>query len=67
MTAAAIGGDQNARGVPVARLSKFVPPESDAFHCEGRSVTGDAEVDPAGIGGDVVDPRRAPPCPVREA
>src|SRR6201996_8531613 len=55
VAAAAIGGDQNPLSGGVARLSEFPPPAPDAFHREGGRIAGDAEVDPAGIGGDVVD------------
>ncbi len=53
---AAVGGDQDAAGRLVARLSNLLPPPPDAFQREGRSIVVDAQIDPSGVGHDVIDP-----------
>jgi hypothetical protein len=54
--ATAIGGNQQAFGGRVSGVAEGAPPATDAFDSEGGSVVVDAEIDPAGVGGDVVDP-----------
>jgi hypothetical protein len=55
VAATAISGDQQLLGLRIAGLSQFLPPATDALDREGGSIVRDAEVDPAGIGSDVVD------------
>jgi hypothetical protein len=55
VAATAISGDQQLLGLRIAGLSQFLPPATDALHREGGSIVRDAEVDPAGVGSDVVD------------
>src|SRR6188472_1252229 len=55
IAAAAIGGDQQSRGVGITDASEFVPPAPNTFDGKSRCVMGDAEIDPSGIGRDVID------------
>ena len=55
VAAAAIGSNQQPRRGRIAARAEFVPPAADALDGEGSGVVIDAEVDPSGIGGDVVD------------
>jgi hypothetical protein len=54
VAAAAIGCDQDLTGPLVTCLSEFEPPAADTFDGECRRVAGNAEIDPAGIGGNVI-------------
>jgi hypothetical protein len=56
VAATAISGDQQLLGLRIAGLSQFLPPATDTPRCERGGIVGDAEVDPAAVGGDVVDP-----------
>src|SRR5271166_371205 len=62
VAAAAVGGDQQALGVGIAFASHRTPPTTDGVSGEGRRVVVDADADPTGVAGDVVDAvrRRAP-------
>src|SRR5690349_7470115 len=55
VAAAAVGGDDQPLGLGVARLAEFAPPAPDALDREGRRVGIQADADPAGVGGEVVD------------
>src|SRR3712207_4037316 len=55
----AVGGDQQPPRLRVARPPRPVPPAPDGGHREGRRAVVDADADPAGVGGQVVDPIRA--------
>src|SRR3954452_10758725 len=55
VAAAAVGGDQQTGCIGVASRAEFVPPAADALDREDGSVVGYAEIDPSGVGGDVVD------------
>ena len=55
IAAATVGGDGEARGVGVARLAEPLPPAADAFDRERAGVGIDPDIDPALIGGHVVD------------
>src|SRR3984893_12944712 len=58
VAAAAIGGDQQSSGVGVARPPDGLPPLADAVHREGGRIMVDADTDPSGIRGQVIDPVR---------
>jgi hypothetical protein len=58
VAAAAIRRDQDLPGRMVAWVSQLQPPAPNAFHGKGGRVAGDAQIDPARVGGDVVDPIR---------
>src|SRR3954453_23764418 len=55
VAAAAVGGDQQPGGGGIAGPAKVPPPVPNALDGEGGSVVIDAEIDPSGIRGDVVD------------
>ena len=55
VAAAAVGGDQQALGVGVAFASHRTPPTADGVDGEGGRVMVDADADPTGVAGDVVD------------
>jgi len=55
VAATAIGVDQQPRRGGIASCAEFVPPAPDALDGEGGGIVIDAEIDPSGIGGDVVD------------
>ena len=55
VAAAAIGGDQQPRRGGIAGCAELLPPAPDALDGERRRVVVDADIDPAGVGGDVVD------------
>ena len=55
VAAAAVGGDQQPARLAVTGLAEFLPPAPDALHGEGCRVAGDPEINPARVGGDVVD------------
>jgi len=55
VAATAISRDQQAAGVGVARLPRVQPPAPDALPGEGRRVVVEPHVDPARVGGQVVD------------
>src|SRR5208337_1929374 len=54
--ATAIGGDQQPRRSRIAGGAEFMPPAPDALDGESGGVVVDAEIDPSGVGSDVVDP-----------
>src|ERR1700757_133856 len=54
----AIGGDQQSAGVGVARPPDGLPPLADAVHREGGRIMVNADTDPSGIRGQVIDPVR---------
>src|SRR6266404_9211414 len=58
VAAAAIGGDQQSSGVGVARPPDGLPPLADAVHREGGRIMVNADTDPSGIRGQVIDPVR---------
>ena len=49
-------GDQQPRRARIAGGAEFMPAAPDALDGEGRSVVVDAEIDPSGVGGNVVNP-----------
>ena len=55
VAATAVRGDQQPRHGGIAGGTEFVPPAADALDGEHRGVVADAEIDPSGIVGDVVD------------
>jgi hypothetical protein len=55
VAATAISGDQQPRRARIAGGAEFIPPAPDALDGEGRSVVVDAEIDPSGVGGNVVN------------
>src|SRR3954463_1394808 len=55
VAAAAVGGDQQPCGGGVAWPAEVAPPVPEALDGEGGGVVIDAEIDPSGIRGDVVD------------
>src|SRR6516165_6344762 len=55
VAAAAVRGDQQAGGVGVTRLPEVEPPLADAVDREGGGVVVDADTDPAGIRGKIID------------
>ena len=56
VAAAAIGRDQDAIRIGIADLAEPPPPATDALDGECRRIGIDADIDPALVGGDVVDP-----------
>ena len=56
--AAGVGGDQQPPGTRIGDLARVVPPAADRLHSEGGGVMVGADVHPAGVGGQVVDPVR---------
>jgi len=55
VAAAAIGRDQQPLGLGIAGLAELMPPAPDTFDGKGGGVAGDPEINPARVGGDVVD------------
>jgi hypothetical protein len=55
IAAAAIGPDQELFGSRIAGLPRFLPPATDALHRERGGIMSDTEIDPTGIGSNVVD------------
>ncbi len=55
IAAAAIGGDDEGLGLEIARSAQALPPAPDALDREGGRVSIDADIDPALVGGNVVD------------
>src|SRR4051812_33284428 len=55
VAAAAVGGDQQPCGGGIAGPAEVAPPVPDALDGEGGGIVIDAEIDPSGIRGDVVD------------
>lgn len=55
VAAATVGGDDEAPGLGIARASEPLPPAANALDREGRGVGIDADIDPALVGGDVID------------
>src|SRR5216684_4501163 len=58
VAAPAVGGDQQSGGVGVARPPDGLPPLADAVHREGGRIMVNADTDPSGIRGQVIDPVR---------
>ena len=56
VAAAAIGRDQEAIRIGIADLAEPPPPATDALDGECRRIGIDADIEPALVGGDVVDP-----------
>jgi hypothetical protein len=56
VAAAAVGRDQQTIRLGIANLAEPLPPATDALDGEGRRIGIDADIDPALVGGDVVDP-----------
>jgi hypothetical protein len=55
VAAAAIRSDQQPRRGGIAGCAELVPPAPDALDGEAGGVVVDAEIDPSGVGGDVLD------------
>jgi hypothetical protein len=55
VAAAAIGGNDKGCGLGIACFAEAIPPAANTLDCEGRGVGVDADIDPALVGGDVVD------------
>jgi hypothetical protein len=55
VTAAAIGGNDEGPGLGIACFAEAVPPAANALDREGGRVGVDADIDPALVGGDVLD------------
>src|ERR1700736_4820215 len=53
-----LGGDQQSSGVGIARPPDGLPPLADAVHREGGRIMVNADTDPSGIRGQVIDPVR---------
>src|SRR6266702_4681919 len=60
VAAAAVGGDQEPRGLWIARAYHRLPPAANGVDREARRVVVDPQAHPAGIVGYVVDPVRRP-------
>src|SRR5246127_2157700 len=58
VAAAAVGGDQQSSGAGVARPPDDLPPLADAVHREGGRIMVNADTEPSGIRGQVIDPVR---------
>ena len=54
--AAAVGGDDEPARLGIARSADLLPPAPDAVDGEGCRVVVDTEIDPAVVGGQVIDP-----------
>ena len=50
-----VGIDQKSLGRGIASGAEHVPPAPYARNRERGGVVGDAEIDPSGVGGDIVD------------
>src|SRR3954452_2679126 len=55
VAATAVGSDDEAAGFGIARAAEPLPPAADALDGEGGGISVDADIDPALVGGDVVD------------
>lgn len=53
-----VRGDQQPGGPGIVAVAAGLPPAADRLDGEGGGVVVDADVDPAGVSGDVVDPVR---------
>src|SRR4029450_5329854 len=53
-----VRGDQQPGGLRVVKAAARLPPAADGLHGGHGSVVVDADVDPAGVAGEVVDPVR---------
>lgn len=51
-----VRGDQKSRGIRVVAATASLPPAAYGLHREFRCVVIGSDVDPAGVGGEVVDP-----------
>lgn len=51
----AIGGDHQPSCMRVSRLTHFTPPAPNALHGKLGGVMIDAHIDPAGVGGQIID------------
>jgi hypothetical protein len=56
VAATAIGRDEETSCIGIAGLAEALPPTTDAFDGECRRIGVDPDIDPALVGGDVVDP-----------
>ena len=55
VAATTISGDQQAFDRGIALMAHRLPPAPDGVGCESRGVMVDADTDPAGVAGNVVD------------
>ena len=67
IAAATISSDQQAAGFGITRPPHGLPPAPDGVDREARGVVVDADTDPAGIAGDVVDAIRHGAAEFRES
>src|SRR4051812_21126768 len=52
---APVGGDGQATDIAIAAVANVMPPGTDRLHGKCRRVVVDADADPTGIGGEIVD------------